>query len=217
MRTMKGGISIFVDERVIRFRTVEKVEEDQEVRHREWERAVESFLEDPSVPELVFYCSDWKNDFSAFFLPMFRLISAAGGVVRSEKGEILFIRRFGKWDLPKGKVSRKDKKSSGRRKAGDYIPGLLGRAAIREVCEETGLKMVRIVKRLSPTYHVYSEKGRWILKKTSWFMMVTSGNKKLEPQEEEGISDVRWLRPEEAEKVLPETYRSLVQLIRSVL
>ena len=37
------------------------------------------------------------------------LIKAAGGVVENENNEILFIFRNGKWDLPKGKVEKKEK------------------------------------------------------------------------------------------------------------
>ena len=32
------------------------------------------------------------------------LILAAGGLVLNEKGEVLFMFRKGKWDLPKGKL-----------------------------------------------------------------------------------------------------------------
>ena len=32
------------------------------------------------------------------------LIQAAGGLVVNEKGEVLFMFRRGKWDLPKGKL-----------------------------------------------------------------------------------------------------------------
>src|SRR6185369_14728239 len=35
-----------------------------------------------------------------------RLIDAAGGLVKNEKGELLMIFRNGKWDLPKGKLEK---------------------------------------------------------------------------------------------------------------
>ena len=37
---------------------------------------------------------------------MFKVVEAAGGVVSNKNGEILFIRRMGKWDLPKGKIEK---------------------------------------------------------------------------------------------------------------
>ncbi len=38
------------------------------------------------------------------FKSCFRLIRAAGGVVRNIRGEIMIIKRHGLWDLPKGKM-----------------------------------------------------------------------------------------------------------------
>ena len=49
----------------------------------------------------------------------------AGSVIINQKSQILLIYRKGKWDLPKGKVSKK---------------GKLLTAAIDESIEETGLK-----------------------------------------------------------------------------
>ena len=58
-------------------------------------------------------------------------IEAAGGIIISEKGELLMIFRRGKWDLPKGKIDQ-----------GETPP----QAAIREVKEETGLSMVELIR-----------------------------------------------------------------------
>jgi hypothetical protein len=58
------------------------------------------------------------------FTSCFRIIEAAGGLVWNPRGEILFIYRRGKWDLPKGKVD-----------VGEEI----NEAAVREVKEECGL------------------------------------------------------------------------------
>ena len=52
------------------------------------------------------------------------IIQAGGGLVENEKGEVLFMFRRGKWDLPKGKLD----------------PGeTLEACALREVEEETGV------------------------------------------------------------------------------
>ena len=59
----------------------------------------------------------WKH-----FKSLFKYIKAAGGVIYNDVGEILFIERLERWDLPKGKV---DKGESNKE------------AAIREVEEET--------------------------------------------------------------------------------
>ena len=66
-------------------------------------------------------------------------VKAAGGVVVQGKS-ILFIKKNGRWELPKGKL----KKNANRKKT-----------AIREVCEETGLKKknLELLQILIPTYH----------------------------------------------------------------
>ena len=63
------------------------------------------------------------------FARNFRIIHAAGGIVRNEQEAILMIYRLDKWDFPKGKVE-----------AGEQY----AEAAIREVEEETGLKVTDV-------------------------------------------------------------------------
>ncbi|MEI7526764.1 MAG: NUDIX domain-containing protein, partial [Mariniphaga sp.] len=71
------------------------------------------------------------------FISMFKYIPAAGGLVKNEKGEFLFIHRLGFWDLPKGKIDKKDLREP-LSSIGDNPSAR--NAAIREVKEETGLK-----------------------------------------------------------------------------
>ncbi len=67
------------------------------------------------------------------FFKHFIIIQAAGGLVKNEQNEILFIFRRGKWDLPKGKND------------GDEIPR---ECAVREVKEETGLQKINAGKKI---------------------------------------------------------------------
>ena len=53
--------------------------------------------------KFVFYI-DKGEDFFSYFTSALICIEAGGGVVRNPKGRILFIKRKGKWDLPKGKL-----------------------------------------------------------------------------------------------------------------
>ncbi|MCK7539615.1 MAG: NUDIX domain-containing protein [Marinilabiliales bacterium] len=70
---------------------------------------------------------------------LFNIVIAAGGFVRNEKDEILFIFRRGHWDLPKGKLNHKkgiiEKKKD---------------AAVREVMEETGIEKIDIFAKKGP-------------------------------------------------------------------
>jgi len=101
------------------------------------------------------------------------LIRAGGGLVENEKGEVLFMFRRGKWDLPKGKLD----------------PGeTLESCALREVKEETGVSQLELIQFLLVTEHEYEERGLFILKETHWYRMKTTSHESLIPQTEEDIS-----------------------------
>ena len=61
---------------------------------------------------------------------------AGGGLVYNKKGEVLFIFRNGKWDLPKGGIEK-----------GEEIE----ETAMREVEEETGVGRLSINRKLQKT------------------------------------------------------------------
>jgi len=128
------------------------------------------------------------------FCGLYSYIEAAGGVVNNEHFEYLLIKRFGIWDLPKGKVEK-----------GETVL----KAAVREVCEETGLQQVVIINNLPDTYHIYEQKGRWFLKKTYWYSMETQENITLIPQTNEAITDAVWMKKLDAHNALSKSYRSL--------
>lgn len=143
------------------------------------------------------------QSFSAF-TKEFRKIGAAGGIVCKSKtyDAILMIHRLGKWDLPKGKTEK-----------GETIMD----SAIREVEEECGIRKLKITRKLMPTYHLYVIKNEWVIKKTSWFLMVSTDSGELIPQQEEGIKEARWVARKGIEKYLQLSYASIAHLIRSEL
>ncbi|MES2829897.1 MAG: NUDIX domain-containing protein, partial [Bacteroidota bacterium] len=128
------------------------------------------------------------------------LIKAAGGLVKSAKGNYLFIFRNKKWDLPKGKVEKGEK---------------MKEAGLREVEEECGVKILSNNKKLCKTFHVYYLGNRLILKKTNWYSMTVKGEPKLVPQKEEGITKAVWLGQEALKPVLKNTFPSIVQVLES--
>ena len=134
---------------------------------------------------------------------MFSRIEAAGGIVRNRKKEYLFIKRLGVWDLPKGKLHKREPVQDG---------------ALREVTEETGLTNLAIAKQLPSTYHIYTDrKGREILKETYWFEMMSYEDQLLVPQLEEDITEVKWFTAGVLDIPLQNTYASLRQLLESYL
>ena len=155
------------------------------------------------------WMQDAETAFDAF-LSLFRFIPAAGGLVKNELGEFLFIHRLGHWDLPKGKINKKDYKNQ----ASDPADPVSARnAAIREVKEETGLKSVTITRQLPSTWHIYTTKEKQILKQTFWFEMEANSSQTLKPQTSEGIFLVKWTSPAAIHCILSHTYASIRELL----
>ncbi|AZA49178.1 NUDIX domain-containing protein [Chryseobacterium carnipullorum] len=156
-------------------------------------------LENTSVKELNVFGENieeiWKE-----FQKLFRIIEAAGGLVTNPQGELLFIKRLGKWDLPKGKMEKGESREE---------------SAIREIEEETGLKDVELGKFINTTYHIYIERnGEKILKCTHWFEMNFDGEDTSTPQIEEGITEVAWKStPQIKEEVFPSTFQNIKLIV----
>lgn len=135
------------------------------------------------------------------FQKNFKTISAAGGIVFNDNDEMLWIYRLEKWDLPKGKMEKGEK---------------IEETAVREVEEECGISGLKIRKRMPDTYHIYFHK-KYILKTTHWFEMDYTGNEKLIPQTEEGITDVKWISTDKIKKPAKNTYSNILELIKPYL
>jgi 8-oxo-dGTP pyrophosphatase MutT (NUDIX family) len=126
------------------------------------------------------------------------LIRAAGGLVKNENDNYLFIYRNDKWDLPKGKIEKQEG---------------IKEAAVREVEEECGIKVSKLKERICNTYHCYIYKGEVVLKKTYWFNMRCKGQNNLKPQKEEGITDVRWFKKEDVSPIVENTFPSIMDVL----
>lgn len=155
-------------------------------------------FETDSVSGIIYLCagpdSAWTN-----FAGKYVLVEAAGGVVKNNKNEILIIYRKKRWDLPKGKLEYNESPEAG---------------AIREVKEECGIKKIVLGKFLLKTFHTYTEKNKFILKKTYWYTMSANENEELIPQIEEDIEEVKWMNKEKIyNKVFPKTYASIEEVL----
>lgn len=128
----------------------------------------------------------------ALFKSQYHMIEAAGGVVEKDK-KVLMIFRLGKWDLPKGKIEQGESVEEG---------------AVREVEEECGVE-VELNELVISTWHTYHHKGKDMLKKTYWYHMDCSNDEEMQPQQEEGIEQVAWLKPKEVEIARQNTYKSI--------
>jgi 8-oxo-dGTP pyrophosphatase MutT (NUDIX family) len=119
---------------------------------------------------------------------------AGGGLVYNKNGEVLFIFRNGKWDLPKGGTNK-----------GEEIED----TAMREVEEETGVNGLSISKKLQKTYHIFKRNGVYKLKITHWFEMHSTYEGIPIGQAEEGIEKVEWKNPEQIKEALKNSYENI--------
>ena len=139
---------------------------------------VVQMLKSKKVKMLYLYHSK-EDKLWYYFLNMFKLIEAAGGLVRNLKtNHFLFIFRNKKWDLPKGRINKNEE---------------VQKAAIREVEEETGVENLSITKPLNTTYHIFKRNRKYRLKKTFWYLMETDYNGELSPEIKEGIEKAIWI------------------------
>ena len=131
---------------------------------------------------------------------MTEIVKAAGGVVVRGK-KILFIKKNGRWEFPKGRL----KKGANRKKT-----------AVREISEETGIKKkhLNIIMPLIPTHHHNKISGSTVVKETSWFLIEYSGDPKrrLIPEKKEGITKCKWFTLDELVLMLKDS-RPLVHYL----
>jgi 8-oxo-dGTP pyrophosphatase MutT (NUDIX family) len=165
--------------------------------------AIKSLLHEIVKPEFhagILWDADLEKLKKAFF-KHFTPVSAAGGLVENEKGELLLIFRRGKWDLPKGKLDKGE---------------TLEQCAVREVEEETGLKNVKLKKAIGITYHTYDEFGKHMLKDSHWYLMKVKGKQELIPQTEEDIAELKWVKKKDLKDYLSNTFPSVKDVLASV-
>lgn len=134
-------------------------------------------------------------------------IPAAGGLVMNSEKSFLFIKRLGVWDLPKGKIEKKETPES---------------AALREVEEECGVSGLKIMKQLDSTFHIYrspylKSPNNLVFKETKWFLMSCENQQDLVPQTEENIEEVRWVAMDELDKVRANTYLSIRDFLDKII
>ena len=156
-------------------------------------------LKDGKKTEAIIATKDFEAAKTSFF-DQFELIEAAGGVVQNDDKEILFIYRRGKWDLPKGKMEHGESEEL---------------CAEREIEEETGVKALKLKKKISETYHIYREKERDILKTSHWFYFFCSDDQVLAPQEAEDITEAKWIKTKNIKEPMANTYESIREVMRA--
>ena len=135
------------------------------------------------------------------FARQMKCVEAAGGVVQSELGEVVMIRRNERWDLPKG-----------HREKGETME----QCAAREAEEETGVKVERVERLLATTLHAYNIYGGWELKLTAWYAM-EARRVELKPQSEEGIVAAEWVAGDDIEQRIKGSFPTIKRVFAAFL
>ncbi|MBP8959387.1 MAG: NUDIX domain-containing protein [Bacteroidales bacterium] len=164
-------------------------------------KLIEKFQNDSSITSVNIYGLNIKHIWKLFRI-YFTEVQAAGGLVKHISDRYLFIKKKGKWDLPKGHLEENETAED---------------CAIREVEEECGIKGHKIIKPLEPTWHSYTKEEISYLKKTEWFLMGYEGIMIAQPEKKEGITEVGWLLPDEISNIRTEIWPSLMDMINKII
>lgn len=149
-------------------------------------------LRNEIIDGVYLYTPDLESGWN-YFLTQIKVVPAAGGLVKNNKNDILFIYRNNIWDLPKGRIEKNES---------------IETAAIREVEEECSIFNLTIEKQLITTYHIYFQ-NKNKLKLTYWFLMNSNYDKPLIPQIEEGITKVEFIKEKSIDTILKESYANI--------
>ncbi|HCR54209.1 MAG TPA: hypothetical protein DIW27_07330 [Cytophagales bacterium] len=136
--------------------------------------------------------TDHYEEVKEFIKKQFKVIKAAGGLVR-KKDKLLMIYRLKKWDLPKGKKEN-----------GESYP----ETAVREVEEECNIT-VKLGEKICTTWHTYTMNKNSMLKRTKWYVMNVNDDSKMKPCLEEDIEELRWMTQKEVYHALENSYKSI--------
>jgi 8-oxo-(d)GTP phosphatase len=152
----------------------------------------------PLLEELTFIVTE-KEEFKEALKNTFIYLKAAGGVVKNKEGNILMMKRLGKWDLPKGKAERNETSEL---------------TALREVEEECGVT-IKITDKICTTWHTYPTKKGLVVKRTKWFKMDLVSDIKMKPQIEEDIEELKWMNDQEINIALQNSYKTISNVIEN--
>jgi predicted NUDIX family NTP pyrophosphohydrolase len=157
-----------------------------------------TFLETYNSVEIL--SPEPQSAFEAFARQM-KWVEAAGGVVESDRGDVVMISRNGRWDLPKG-----------HREEGESF----AECAAREAEEETGVTVTEVSELLATTLHAYNLYGRWELKLTAWYAM-RGERVDLRPQREEGIICAEWIPRERVMECIKNSFPTIKKVFSAFL
>jgi L-threonylcarbamoyladenylate synthase len=146
----------------------------------------------PNSEEINVYLNVPELEFNELFRE-FIYVEAAGGIVQCNQ-DFLFIKRNNFWDIPKGKLEFQES---------------FEKAAEREIEEECGVQKLVIQGLICSTLHTYQFKDKWYIKKTNWYHFSINSFQEIKCQEEEGITEAKWLPQSKFSEIQNGTFNSI--------
>ena len=135
-------------------------------------------------------------------MPVIHFNTAGGIVVQDERVLVLRSSLYDHLRLPKGHIEEGETARA---------------AALREVCEETGLTDVTLGPRLATIDWVFHKNGDRIHKFTTFFLAFSERGDPV-PRREEGITEAIWVRIDSVhERLSYENASRVVQAARAML
>jgi ADP-ribose pyrophosphatase YjhB (NUDIX family) len=157
----------------------------------------QDFLEGLPPSDCILIVCKHKEKAWQKFVDQFEFIEAAGGIVTFEDS-FLAIFRNEKWDLPKGKLEKNENPVLG---------------AMREIQEECGVSDMILVNEICNTFHTYEFNENPVLKKTYWYHFRITKKQELIPQIEEGITVAAWMKKNNKQTFLENTFESIKEVL----
>ena len=183
---------------------------------QQFKRTFDIRLKNPKAKEIVKVCEELLDDEDGAKVILldgdkekikkeidkgFRLIIAGGGVVYNSQKELLLIKRHGKWDLPKGKLEPNES---------------IELCAIREVEEECNVYGLELGRLIDITYHFFKTKSGWKTKASYWYKMKSRDHEQAQPQKEEGIEKIKWVKTKSIDVEGINTFGSIREILRQL-
>lgn len=117
-------------------------------------------------------------------------ISAGGVVIKKNNASwflLLLMDKNDNWTFPKGLIEENESPE---------------KTAAREITEETGIKNIKLHKKITPIQYYYKFEGELIKKTVHYFLFEAFGEEAIYPQTEEGIKEVAWFELEKARQIV---------------
>lgn len=133
------------------------------------------------------------------FKSLFKITKSVGGLIVNDNQEVLLIKRWHKWDLPKG----------------EYDSSLdIAQNVLNGMKTECGLYQLKIEEFLEPTYYMFNLNNERILKQVNWCRIHQAGND-IEPKVPNTDTITKWVALADLHEYLPKAFDQVEQVFES--